>query len=72
MQSAVSKTNHNAVKPAETTEKPQHADRENISQLFVPNVVKMQKSHLNPKQTDRSIAAIALQKQGNNQHASDY
>ena len=71
MQSAVSKTSHNAAKLVATTEKQQPADRENISRLSVQNADRMQKSRSNQKPTDLYIAAIALPKQGNNQHATD-
>ena len=69
--SAVSKMNRNVVKLAATTEKPLLADRGNISRLFAQNADKTQRFRSSPKPTDLYIAAIALQKRGNNRHVTD-
>ena len=64
MPSAVSKTSHNVVKPAATTEKLPLADRESTSLLYVQTAEMRRKSRSSPKPTDLFIAVIASPKQG--------
>lgn len=62
MQSAASKMNPSAAKTAVTPESRLHAVPESIFQQCAQNAVKKQRFPLNPKPTDRFIAANAMQK----------